>query len=147
MYLNLQQNQTTDFLESVYIEQQVVQRELELVRRNLHETQRRQSGICNKVVHGPTYKKGQKVLLYHPAIAVGTDTKFASPWKRPYIFEKCLNEVTFRIEEKICALDRLKRFCEPPPTSNVPTINKPRNLQSAQHVADTHKHMEHGMKC
>ena len=51
-----------------------------------------------KKVHGPTNKKGQKVLLYHPAIAVGTTSKFASPWKGPYAIENCLNDVTFKIE-------------------------------------------------
>ena len=101
-----------------------------------------------KKVHGPSYKEGQMVLFYHPAIAVGTTSKFASPWKRPYIIENCLNTVTFRIKEEnsskqqIVHYDRLKPFFEPPPTSNVPTRNKPRNFLLTQDRADTYKHID-----
>ena len=79
-----------------------------------------------------------KVLLYHPVIAVGTAYKFASSWKGPYIKKKHLNDVTFTIKEEnsskqqIVHYDRLKPFFEPPPTSNVPTKNKPRSFQSTQ---------------
>ena len=99
-------------------------------------------------VHGPTYKEGQNVLLYHPVIAVGTTSKFASPWKGPYIIEKCLNDVTFRIKEEnsvkqqIVHYDRLKLFFEPPPTSNAPTRNKPRSFQSTQNITDARKHID-----
>ena len=64
------------------------------------------------------------------------------------MIEKCLNNVTFRIKEKnsskqqIVHYDRLKPFFEPPPTSNVPTRNRPRNSQSFQDRADTYKHIE-----
>ena len=84
-------------------------------------------------------------MLYHPAFAVGTTSKFASHWKGPYIIETCLNDVTFRIREEnsskqqIVHCDRLKPFIEPPPTSNLPTRNIPRNVQSTQNIADTHK--------
>ena len=38
--------------------------------------------------------------------------------------------------------DRLKPFFEPPPTSNVPTRNKPRSFQSTQDRTDTHNHID-----
>ena len=38
--------------------------------------------------------------------------------------------------------DRQKPFFEPPPKSNVPTTNKPRNSQSTQDRAGTHKHID-----
>ena len=145
MYPNPQENSTTDIHEFVHKKQQAFQRAFELVRRNLNEKQKRRNAIYNKKVHGPTYKEGQKVLLYHPAIAVGTTSKFASPWKGPYVIEKCLNDVTFRIKEEnsskqqIVHYDRLKPFFEPPPASNVPTRNKPRNFQSTQNREDTQK--------
>ena len=148
MYPNPQENETTDIHEFVHNKQKAFQRAFVLVRRNLNEKQKRRNAIYNKKVHGPTYKEGQKVLLYHPAIAVGTTSKFASPWKGPYIIESCLNDVTFRIKEEnsskqqIVHYDRLKPFFEPPPTSNVPTRNKPRNFQSTQQNADTHKHID-----
>ena len=87
-------------------------------------------------------------MLYHPVIAVGTTSKFASPWKGPYIIEKCLNDVTFRIKEEnsakqqIVHYDRLKPFFEPPPTSNVPTREKPRIFQSTQNRTDARKHID-----
>ena len=87
-------------------------------------------------------------MLYHPAIAIGTTSKFASPWKGPYVHEKCLNDVTFRIKEEnfskqqVVQYDRLKPFFEPPPTSIVPTKNKSRNVQPTQDRTDTHKHID-----
>ena len=114
----------------------------------MNEKQKRRTSIYSKKVHGPTYKEGQKVLLDHPAIRNGTTSKFASPWKGPYIAEKCLNDVTLRIEEEISLkqqivlYDRLKFFFESPTKSNVPTRNKPRNFQSIQEIADTQKHID-----
>ena len=146
MYPNPQENTTTDIHEFVHNKQQAFQRAFELVRRTLNEKQKRRNAIYNKKVHGPTYKEGQKVLLYYPAIAVGTTSKFASPWKGPYVIERCLSDVKFRIKEKnsskqqIVHYDRLKPFFEPPPTFNVSTRNKPRNFQ--QDSADTRKHID-----
>ena len=84
----------------MYNKQQAFQRAFELVRRNLNEKQKRRNAIYNKKVHGPTYKEGQKVLLCHSAIAVGTTSKFGSPWNGPSVIEKCLNNVTFRIKDE-----------------------------------------------
>ena len=87
-------------------------------------------------------------MLYHLAIAVGTTSKIASPWKGPYVIENCLNDVTFRIKEEksskqqIVHYDRLKPIFETPPTSNVPTRNKPRKFQSTQDIADIHQHLD-----
>ena len=73
-----------------------------------------------------TYKEGQKILLYHTAIAVRSTSKLASFWKGPYVIEKGLKDVTLKITEKhsskqqIVHYDRLKSFFEPPRTSNVP---------------------------
>ena len=79
MYPNPQENETTDIHEFVHNKQQAFQRAFELVRRNLNEKQNCRNAIYNKKVHGPTYKDGQKVLLYHPAIIVGTTSKLARP--------------------------------------------------------------------
>ena len=87
-------------------------------------------------------------MIYHPANVVGTTSKFASPWKGPYVIETCLNDITFKIKEEnsskqqIVHYDRLKPFFEPPPTSNVPTRNKPRIFQPTQNRVDTHKHID-----
>ena len=59
-----------------------------------------------------------------------------------------MNDVTFRIKEEnsakqqIVHYDRLKPFFEPPPTSNVPTRNKPRSFQSTQNITDARKHID-----
>ena len=148
LYPNPQENETTDIHEIVHNKQQAFQRAFQLVRRNLNENQERRNAIYNKKVHGLTYKERQKVLPYHLAIAVGTTSKFASPWKGPYVIEKCLKNVTFSIKEEISSklqtvpYDRLKPFFEPPPTSNVLKRIKPRNFQSTQDIADTHKHID-----
>ena len=148
MYPNPQEITTTDIHDFVHNKQQAFQRAFELVRRSLNEKQKLRNAIYNKKVYGPTYKEEQKVLLYHPAIAVGTTSKFANPWKGPYVTEKCLNDVTFKIKEKnsskqqIVHHDRLKPFFEPPPTSNIPTRNKPRSFQSTQDRTDTRNHLD-----
>ena len=148
MYPNPQQNATTDIHENGHNKQQAFQRAFELVRRNLNEKQKRRNAIYNKKFHGPTYKEGQKVLLYHPAIVVGTAFKFASHWKGPYVIKKCLNDVTFRIKEEnsskqqIVPYDRLKPFFEPPATSNEPKRNKSRKFQPTQDRTDTHNHKD-----
>ena len=148
MYPNPQEKETTDIHEFLHNKQQAFQQAFELVRRNLNEIQKRRNAIYNKNVHGPTYKEGQKVPLYHPAIAVGTTSQFTSPCKGPYVNEKCLNDVTIRIAEEnspkqqIVHYDRLKPFFELPPTSNVPTRKKLRILQSAKDIADTQKHID-----
>ena len=152
MYPNPQENMTTDIREFVHSKQQAFQRAFELVRRNLNEKQKGRIAIYNKRVHGPTYKEGQKVLLYHPAIVVGTTSKFASLWRGPYVIEKFLKDVTFRIKEEksskqqIVYYNRLKSFLEPPPTSNIPTRNKSGNFQPTQdRMIHTNTYMEHMM--
>ena len=148
MYPNPQEKATTDIHEFVHNKQQAIQRAFELVRRNLNEKQKRRNAIYNKKVHGPTHEEGQNVLLYHPAIAVGSTSKFASAWKGPYVIEKCLKDVTFGIMEEtsskqqIVQYDTLKPFFEPRPTFNVPTRNKSRIFQSFQDRADTYKHID-----
>ena len=98
--------------------------------------------------HGPTNRGRQNVLLYHPVIAVGTTSKFASPRKGPYVIEKCLNDVTFRSKEEDSSKQqmvhyaRLNLFFKPPPTSNVSSRNKQKNFQSTQDRADTHKYTD-----
>ena len=59
-----------------------------------------------------------------------------------------MNDLTFKNKEEnsskqqILHYDRLKPFFEPPSTSNVPTRNTPRNFQSTQDRAGTHKHID-----
>ena len=114
----------------VYQRQKAFQRAFELVRNNLNKNQLRRNALYNKKVHGPTYEEGQKVLLHNPAVPVGKTKKFFSPWRGPYIILKCLNEVTYKIQEistkkeLVVHYDRLKVFHEQPATSNVPTRNK-----------------------
>ena len=100
IYRNPQKNSITNIHEFVHNKQQAFRRAFELVRRSLNEKEKRRNAIYNKKFHGLTYKKGQKILLHHPAIAIGTTSKFARPWKRPYVMEKGLNDVTFRIREE-----------------------------------------------
>ena len=100
MYPNPQEKKTTDIHELVHNKRRAFQRAFERVRRNLNEKQKRRNAIYNKEVYGPAYKEGQKVLLYHPVIVVGTTSEFAGPWKGQYVIENCLNDVRFRIREK-----------------------------------------------
>ena len=96
MHPNPQENETTDIHEAVHNKQQAIQRAFALDCRNLNENWKLPNAIYKNKSHGPTYKR-QKVLLYHPAIAVGTNSKLADPWKGPYIIEIFLNDVIFRI--------------------------------------------------
>ena len=129
-----QESETNDTHELVHNKQEAFQQAFELVRRYLNENQESRNANYSNKVHGPTCKDGPTVLLYHTAIAVGTTSKIASPWKRPYFIVKCSNEVTVRIKEinsskqQFVHYDQLKPFFEPPPISNVNTRIKPGNF-------------------
>ena len=88
MYFNPQQAETIDIYQFVQKEHQELQRVFELARRKLKKKQKRRYAFFCKKVHGRAYKKGQKVLPYHPAIAAGTTSKFVNPWKGPCILLK-----------------------------------------------------------
>ena len=84
--------------------------------------------ICNKRVHGPTYKEGEHVLLHYPVVPVGKSPKLSSPWRGPYEILKCLNDVNYKIKEmttgkvQVVHYDRMKRYHGPiPVASNVQT--------------------------
>ena len=59
-----------------------------------------------------------------------------------------MNDVTLRIKkedsakQQVVHYERLKPFFEPPPTSNIPTRNKPRIFQSTQNITDARKHID-----
>ena len=148
MYPNLQEIETTYVHGVVHTKEQALQRAFELVRRNSNEKQKHRKAIFSKKFLGPTIKAGQKVLLYHSAITVGTTSNCASSRKGQYIVEKCLKDVTFRIKEEkstkkqIVHYDPLKPFFEPPPTSNVSTRNITKKIHSTQDIADIHKHID-----
>ena len=74
-----------------------------------------QTAIHNRKHFGPLYKEGQKFLHYHPAIAVGTTSKFRSSCKGTYNIEKFLTDVTFRIKEQKSTKNQNLGFdrCEP----------------------------------
>ena len=78
MFPNPQEIETTDIHEFLHNKQETFQRVFELVRRNLKENQKCRNAIYSKKVQGPTYIKGQKILLYQPANAVGKTSKFTS---------------------------------------------------------------------
>ena len=110
MYPNPQKIATIGFHEFVHKKQQALQRAFELVRRNLNEKQKCRNAIYSKKVHGPTYEERKKVLPYHPAIAVGTTSKLASPWKGPYVIEKGLNDVTFKIKQENSSKEQIVQY-------------------------------------
>ena len=76
-------NETTDIHAFMHNKQQALQRAFEPNRRKVNEKQKPWNAIYSENVHGPTYKEGQKILLFGPAIAVGTTSEFANPWIGP----------------------------------------------------------------
>jgi hypothetical protein len=44
-------------------------------------------------------KKGQPVWTYEPARKVGICNKLTSPWKGPFIIEKQIDDVTYRVKK------------------------------------------------
>jgi hypothetical protein len=45
------------------------------------------------------FKKGQPVWTYEPARKVGICNKLTSPWKGPFIIEKQIGDVTYRVKK------------------------------------------------
>ena len=136
MYSNPSDQPPADIHEFVSARQVRFQKAYDSARTAVNFNQRRRNAIYNRKVHGPTYQVNQKVLLQNPVVPVGKSPKYFSPWKGPYVILKCLNDVTYRIQEPatqkelVVQNDRLKFFHEPPPTSNVPTREKrnPKNI-------------------
>ena len=100
----------------------------ELVKRNATAQQRRRNNLCNKRVHGSSYKEGEHVLLHYPVVSVGRSPNLSSPWRNLYEISKCLNDVNYKIKEhttvkvQVVHYDRIKRYHGPiPVASNVQT--------------------------
>ena len=138
MYPNTSDQPPADVHEFVSARQVRFQKTYNSARTALNFNQRRRNAICNRKVHGPTYKVDQKVLLHIPVVPVGKSPKFFSPWKGPYVILQCPNDVIYRIQEiatqkeLVVQYDRLKIFHESPPTSNVPTRDE-RNPKKIPH--------------
>jgi hypothetical protein len=45
-----------------------------------------------------SFKKGQSVWIYEPTRKIGVCSKFASKWKGPFIVEKKIDDVTYRVK-------------------------------------------------
>jgi hypothetical protein len=45
------------------------------------------------------FKKGQPVWTYEPARKAGICNKLTSPWKGPFIIEKQIDDVTYRVKK------------------------------------------------
>ena len=48
-----------------------------------------------------SFRTGQAVWVYEPARKVGICTKLTSPWKGPYIVEKKIDDVTYRVKRSM----------------------------------------------
>ena len=117
-----------DVYDWVSQKEEAFRREYELFRRNATTQQRRRNNLYNKREHGPSYKEGEHVLLHYPVLQPGKCPKLSSPWRGPYEFLKCLNDVNNKIKElttgkvQVVHYDRRKRNHGPVPVaSNVPT--------------------------
>jgi hypothetical protein len=45
-----------------------------------------------------SFKKGQSVWIYEPTRKIGVCSKFASKWKGPFIVEKKIDDVSYRVK-------------------------------------------------
>ena len=93
---------------------------------HLQAAQLRRNALYNSKLHGPRYKPGDHVCLHSPVIPKGLSSKLSTPWKGPYKFVQCLNDVTYKIKntanqkETIVHVDRLKPFVQRPEELQLP---------------------------
>jgi hypothetical protein len=48
-----------------------------------------------------SFKKGQSVWIYEPTRTIGVCSKFTSKWKGPFIVEKKIDDVTYRVKRSM----------------------------------------------
>ena len=123
MYPPPEGNVPTNVNEYVMSQQQKFHQAFELLRRNTTAQQRRRNALCNRKVHGPTYRANEFVILHYDVTVTGQSPKPSSPWRGPYRILQCINDVNYKIEEistgkqQIVHYDRLKRYHGTPPHS------------------------------
>ena len=110
----------TSYHEYVAETRHLFQTAYEDARQYLKGQQKRQHALYNSKVHGPTYKKGQLILLHCPATPPGLSPKLHSFWRGPYQIEQVISELTYKVreletnKELIVHYDRMKP-CHAPP--------------------------------
>lgn len=110
-------------------------------RDTLGDVQRRQKMLYDRKVHGPSYKEGDKVLLYSTVVPPFSHRKLYHPWTGPYqVISKLSNKIAPIADlskTSIVHFDRLK-LCPPdarfsfPPFLHSPFSQPP----SSYHVGD-----------
>ena len=84
------------------------------------------------------FKRGEAVWTYDPKRKVGVCTKLTSPWKGPYIIEKRIDDVTYRIKKaarqtsRIYHVDRMARYFG----RNIPTWARQYMKQYGEHCSE-----------
>ena len=86
-----------------------------LVRSNLESAQKRQKDYYDRLSNGNRYNVGTKVWLFSPAVGKQVHPKFHRPWTGPWIVQKRISDVTYRIKSsdgktKVVHFDRLKPY-------------------------------------
>ena len=67
------------------------------VRDTLGDVQRRQKVLYDRKVHGPSYKEGDRVLLYSTVVPTSCHRKLHHPWTGPYQIISKLSDVNYKI--------------------------------------------------
>lgn len=88
----------------------------EIARKNLKTASVYQKRYYDLKAKKKFFRKGEAVWTYEPARKVGVCSKLTSPWKGPYIVEKQIDDVTYRIKKsarhpsKIYHVDRMSPY-------------------------------------
>lgn len=78
-----------------------LQQNHEIARKSLKQSSNYRKKHYDLKASKRSFKVGQPVWLYEPGRKVGVCTKLTSPWKGPYIIEKKIDDVTYRVKRSI----------------------------------------------
>ena len=99
------------FAEKLEDRMQVAFEEVEV---NLGLAHKRQKKLYDRRLHGDGFRVGDKVWLHSPVVKRGLSRKLVLPWTGPYVVEKKLSEVNYKIRSEdgrkshVVHFDRLK---------------------------------------
>ena len=86
----------------------------QFVRAKCNYEHRRQKVYFDKKIYGPTFSKGDLILLHSPVLKPGQVSKFKSHWSGPYIITRKINDLNFLVSHcstgkvQIVHYDRIK---------------------------------------
>ena len=85
---------------SDYVFTMKLQEKHQLMRQYVDVEQERQKTYYDRRRYGPSYKVGEKLLVFVPTVKKGETRKFTSFYREPYTIIEIIKDFSFKVEDK-----------------------------------------------